>query len=550
MRKFLLSFALMIGIVISFYGIASADSEEHYFTDNGDYYKWSFNSDTGMLTIDAVYETVDSFINNSEIYKVADDVTDMTINSIHYSYQQGDNYHYSFFQYRMDNLKTITVNCNCTSLDLDMCTKSLQKITFNNNKVKNTYIDLPGCNYVVEISYDKNNTSDYFLDYHDFYGRDITIPANYGKNSHISYSFFRCCVESVTFASGTKIIPAYAFDECPILDSLTIPSGVTTIEDGAFWGCDLTSVSLPATVKTIRYNAFYGCPLETIDFEGTGEKWLGTVKKVSSEEYGSIGGTVLYVDSATVNCSDSTIIIQKKVAKNKYTYSQHPVGWFTKSSQWYYYYEDGTKASDGLFEIGKCVFYFDGDGIMATGWVNLDGKWYFFEKSGGAMLKDCWYKDNGNWYYLGSDGAILTGWNKIGGNWYYFLEYGAMVTGWKQISGNWYYFTESGALVTGWKQIGGAWYYFSESGAMVKGWKQLSGIWYYFSESGAMTTGWKSINGYWYYFMDSGAMATGWKKIDGVWYYFYDSGIMASGGKVSIDGKEYNFAPNGAWISD
>ena len=64
-----------------------------------------------------------------------------------------------------------------------------------------------------------------------------------------------------------------------------------------------------------------------------------------------------------------------------------------------------------------------------------------------------------------------------------------------------------------------------------------------------MTTGWKSINGYWYYFMESGAMATGWKKIDGIWYYFYDSGIMASGGKVTIDGKEYNFAPNGAWIS-
>ena len=37
MRKFLLSFALMIGIIISFYGIASADSEEQYFTDNGDY---------------------------------------------------------------------------------------------------------------------------------------------------------------------------------------------------------------------------------------------------------------------------------------------------------------------------------------------------------------------------------------------------------------------------------------------------------------------------------------------------------------------------------
>lgn len=550
MKKLLFSFVLTAGIVLSAYGIAMADSQ-NYFEADGDYYQWSFNSATGMLTVDAVYDQDGFWDYTPSLYDIAADVTDITINSIHYSYEKNAAYQFSGFDTRFENLKTVTVNCTCTGLDLSNSTKSLQKITFKNNKAKQTHIYLPTCYNVINISYDKNNTSDYYLEYTSYSGGKATIPANYGNDSHISYSFYYCTIDSLSFANGTKTIPAYAFESCHSFRSLTIPSGVTTIEEGAFSGCQyLSSVSIPASVKTIRYNAFYGCPIETVDYAGTGEQWLGIVKKVNTEEFGTVGGKVLYLNNATVNCSDSVIVIKKKAASDHYTYSQNPVGWFPKSGQWYYYYENGKYARGGVAEIGNCSFYFDSEGVMTTGWVSIDGKWCFFDKSTGAMLKKCWHKDNGNWYYLGSDGAILTGWQEINNTWYYFQGSGAMVTGWKQIGGSWYLFNENGTMVTGWKNMGGTWYYFLDTGVMVTGWQQISGSWYLFNEKGAMLTEWQKSGAHWYYLGTNGAMVTGWKNIGGTWYYFYDNGTMASGGKVKINGTDYTFADNGAWISN
>jgi hypothetical protein len=41
---------------------------------------------------------------------------------------------------------------------------------------------------------------------------------------------------------------------------VTIPDSVTSIGDGAFWGCDsLTNVTIPDSVTSIGGGAFYGC---------------------------------------------------------------------------------------------------------------------------------------------------------------------------------------------------------------------------------------------------------------------------------------------------
>ena len=45
---------------------------------------------------------------------------------------------------------------------------------------------------------------------------------------------------------------------------------------------------------------------------------------------------------------------------------------------------------------------------MAKGWrQDTSGSWYFMEDSG-AMNSSGWLKYNGLWYYLGSDGKMLT----------------------------------------------------------------------------------------------------------------------------------------------
>ena len=547
-RKTVVSFFVMISIVVSMFGTAFADSSNS-FKSNGDYYKWNFTSSSGLLTIDALYTSSKGY--GTDYSSVASSVTSMTINSIHYSENARVPYDFYGILNGMDNLKTITVNSSCSALkNLGNC-PAIQKITFNNNKVKNTQLDFYRSNVktIPAISYDKNNTSNYFLDFKEYYGNtSITVPANYGNDSHISYSFSSSNVRSVSFASGTKTIPEYAFENCKSLSSVTIPSGVTTIEYGAFYNCGkLTSISIPKSVTTIRYNAFCNTGLTAVNYAGTRDQWFGLVKMLDSNGKAVSGGNVLYVSDTTVHCSDGDVIIKRKASSDHYDYIQYPVGWYGNNGKWYYYYQDGTLPRNCTKEINGFIYHFDNNGAMTTGWYQENGKTYYFDPSIGYMVKNRWESNNGKWYYLGSDGAALKGWQTLEGKRYYLGADGAMVTGWKQINGSWYYFNAGGVMQTKWQEIDGLWYYFNDDGTMQTGWKDLGVAWYYFNEKGILQTEWQKIGDFWYYLGSNGAMVTGWKQINGSWYYFNNYGMMATG-RVLIDGKYYNFNSYGVWI--
>ncbi len=56
--------------------------------------------------------------------------------------------------------------------------------------------------------------------------------------------------------------------------SYTVPSGITVIDEGAFFACaHLTSVTIPACVTAINFDAFDYCQLTDIYFGGTKEAW-------------------------------------------------------------------------------------------------------------------------------------------------------------------------------------------------------------------------------------------------------------------------------------
>ena len=87
--------------------------------------------------------------------------------------------------------------------------------------------------------------------------------------------------------------------------------------------------------------------------------------------------------------------------------NQEP-GWHQDDRGWYYIV-DGKKTANTWQTIDGLDYWFDGDGYMATGWRQYsNGAWYYFKPSIGYMMKNCWISDGGNWYYLGSDGAMLT----------------------------------------------------------------------------------------------------------------------------------------------
>ena len=44
------------------------------------------------------------------------------------------------------------------------------------------------------------------------------------------------------------------------------------------------------------------------------------------------------------------------------------------------------------------------------------------------MAHDVWYQYQGNWYYLGTDGAMVKGQKTIDGKWYIMDNEGRMIT--------------------------------------------------------------------------------------------------------------------------
>lgn len=207
-------------------------------------------------------------------------------------------------------------------------------------------------------------------------------------------------------------------------------------------------------------------------------------------------------------------------------------------------------------EKGKSYYYQNGQKVK--GWLTLNGKKYFFNKSTGVQMKR-WAKDSkGKRYFYnvnGVKGYMATGWltDSKNNTRYFNPTSGYMTTKWATISNKKYYFySGSGAaarsvFLTDKQNVTR---YFTSKCFMAKGWatnrKQQKR--YFDPNTGAMYKGFKKIGSNTYYFYSkSGVMATGWvtNSKKGYKYYFDPStGVMATGTKT-IDGKKYTFGSNG-----
>lgn len=87
---------------------------------------------------------------------------------------------------------------------------------------------------------------------------------------------------SITIGTSVKEIGAYAFSGAGSITKITLPSQLTAIEDGAFYGSSLTEITIPQTVENIAETAFLNCTQ------------LSSISVNSENDYYSSGGGVLY----------------------------------------------------------------------------------------------------------------------------------------------------------------------------------------------------------------------------------------------------------------
>ena len=248
-------------------------------------------------------------------------------------------------------------------------------------------------------------------------------------------------------------------------------------------------------------------------------------------------------------------------------WEQQNGSWVYLDSQGTKVYNTWKKGADGLERYlgsnGNMVvdswvddlYYVDSNGIMAS------GKW--------LQLGDSHSETGYSWYYFQTSGKRTEdGWKKINNKSYYFDGNGVMQTGW--VDDDLYYCTSSGDMLTGWQKLelpegvdppenrdkfeeenldGKYWFYFGGTGKKVRAEddtyreQKIDGIYYVFDADGLMQTGWtevdnggeSEIEGY-RYLNASGQVVKGWISLeppedlasryeyDVEWFYFASNG--------------------------
>ena len=175
----------------------------------------------------------------------------------------------------------------------------------------------------------------------------------------------------------------------------------------------------------------------------------------------------------------------------------------------YYLFDDTSGAMQVGFryleEQGKIVFY-NAQGQMQFGKQYIGGYWHYFNTSSGAMKRNAFQKlTKKKKCYYNDYGRAVSGEKKIGKYYYYFdPKTFAMKTGIVKVAGKkkTCYYNKKGHRKTGLVKIKGKKYYFKPSnGAMIKKkFKKIKGKKYYFNKKGRMVFGRQKIKGKWYTF--------------------------------------------------
>lgn len=250
--------------------------------------------------------------------------------------------------------------------------------------------------------------------------------------------------------------------------------------------------------------------------------------------------------------------------------------WKKADGNWYYLNSDGYLAFDEMVDdryVGKNGSMVNSTWIAIQNEEDLDAEdapaqyWYYFDKNGRSITSR-WYTIENKQYYFNEDGQMQTGLIEVDGHTYYCGTEGngAMQTGWiffesdgnnPEFEDTWSYFDEKGRRIDNHvdKKIDGKYYTFIE-GRMQTGWVKVGTA----SASNADGTANDNIlaNYQHYSTEDSGSRSEGWMNLEGIsgihtpdesyTFYFKNGKPHAAAHQLevfTIDSKKYCFNERG-----
>ena len=160
------------------------------------------------------------------------------------------------------NLRTVTIPGSVTNWGTSTFSRSgissvtvCEGITRIPNSTFYSCIDLSEVNLPNSVT--AIGDAAFYVDYEQYVGtlESITLPSNLTTIGN--WAFCGQAFRSITIPGSVTTITTDAFTGCSSLNTIVIQKGVVTIEEGAFNYCpSIRSVSIPSTVTSIGYRAF------------------------------------------------------------------------------------------------------------------------------------------------------------------------------------------------------------------------------------------------------------------------------------------------------
>lgn len=178
------------------------------------------------------------------------------------------------------------------------------------------------------------------------------------------------------------------------------------------------------------------------------------------------------------------------------------VGWINEDGFVGYADQDGRLARGETTLNGKSYYFQPETGQLYTGWVTLDGVDYCFDETGHPRT-GVYQENGVTWQLdaNGAVQQRLSGWRDGNGSLCYYKEDGSPAQGWLQIDGKDYFFVD-GVSRAGWVETDEGLWYLDGSGSRMTGWCVIDGQPYALDAQGAPKQGWDHSHAKNYYFVD------------------------------------------------